>query len=296
MSVSESLGESAPHDTLSSMSKIDAFIDDLTPEQEFKHVLTREEILDLAEKVFLFCVASTGIRLYPYQREFGLRVVQSLLLEDANEITGILSRQSGKTEVLAVVATGCMVILPKLSTMPRLKDDSRINKFKDGLWVGIFAPTFDLASIMHSRMGARMSSSRMREVAGDPDLGIEIPEGRAVLSLPNGSFADCNSASTQAAIEGKTLHLIFTDETQEISDYKIKKSIHPMGAATGATVVKIGTPWPHMCNFYEACENNRSKDLLRERGDLRNHFEYDYLEVQKHNRDTRSTFSRKSRD
>jgi len=129
-------------------------------------------------------------------------------MEDGEEITALFSRQSGKTETVSVVVVGLSVLLPTLARMDGLKDDDRINKFKDGLWVGIFAPNYELAGIMHSRMAQRMMSETMQAVLKDPDIGIDLQGGRKVLRLPNGSYVDANSAGPQANIEGKTYHLI----------------------------------------------------------------------------------------
>jgi len=243
---------------------------------EERHTLSRDELLDVAEKAFKFCMEASGISLYPYQQEFGRRICQSVILGEGEEITALFARQSGKTETVAVVTVGLMVILPTLATVPGLNEDDRINKYKDGFWCGIFAPTYELGAIMHSRMAARMNSADMAQVLADPDIGIRLRPGRKSLRLPNGSFCDCNSAGPQSHIEGKTYHLILCEETQDIGNYKIRKSIHPMGAATNASIVKIGTPSPHRNDFYDACERGRKKAAILKPGEVQTHFEYDY--------------------
>lgn len=243
---------------------------------EMGYVLDDDEILAIAERVFQFCMSATGITLYPYQQEFGLRIVQSLLLEDGEEITALFSRQSGKTETVAVVVDGCIVILPILAKIPNLARDSRLAKFKDGFWVGIFGPSKEIAGIMHARMSSRLQSPQMKEAARDPEIDLDLPKGRRSLALSNGSFIDCNSAGPQSHIEGKTYHLILCEETQEISNYKLRKSIHPMGAATAATIVKIGTPHPHRNDFYDACERGRKENLTRSIRTRQNHFRFDW--------------------
>ena len=227
--------------------------------QQPKHILDNNQMLDLAEKCFEFCKTASGVTLYPYQENFARRMIQSVLLEDGEEITALFSRQSGKTETVSCVITGLCVILPSLARMPDLAKDDRIGKFKDGFWVGIFAPSYELAGIMHSRMSARMQSESMMSVLSDPDIGIDLQGGRKVLRLPNGSYVDANSAGPQANIEGKTYHVIICEECQDISNYKIKKSIHPMLASTNGTIIKIGTPNAQKGDFFDACERNRAK-------------------------------------
>ena len=112
-------------------------------------MLSRQDILDLADKAFAFCEQSAGVTLYPYQKEFGLRICQSVLMEDGDELTALFSRQSGKTETVSCVIPALCVLLPTLANIEALAADSRISKFKHGLWVGIFAPNYELAGIMH---------------------------------------------------------------------------------------------------------------------------------------------------
>ena len=95
-----------------------------------KHILSREELLDISEKCFQFCLEATGIQLYPYQEEFARRICQSVILEDGEEITALFARQSGKTESVSVVVVGLSVILPTLAKTPGIKEDDRINKFQ----------------------------------------------------------------------------------------------------------------------------------------------------------------------
>ncbi len=254
-----------------------------TKSRKPNHVLSRAELLDISEKCFQFCLESTGVELYEYQKEFARRICQSIILEDGEEITALFARQSGKTESVSVVVVGLMVILPTLAKTAGLKEDDRINKYKDGLWVGIFAPNYELSGVMHSRMASRMQSDSMMRVLQDPELGIDLQGGRKVLRLPNGSYVDANSAGPQANIEGKTYHLIICEETQDISNYKIRKSIHPMGASTNATMIKIGTPNQQKNEFFDACERNRKRTAALGSHDLPSHFQYDYEHPSRNN-------------
>ena len=247
------------------------------------HILTYEEILEVAIKVLIFSMNAAGIQLHEYQQSFGLRLLQSLLLEDGDQITALFSRQSGKTETVAVITIGACILLPLLAQLPGFKDDSRINKFKDGLWVGIFGPTYEIASIMYNRMAERIKSKKMLETLKDPTIDMQLQKGAKLLYLPNGSTIDCYSAAPGSAIEGRTLHLIIYEETQAISNIKIRKSISPMGAATGATQVKIGTPNMHRGDFYDSCESNRLNDLRADKNALQTHFQFDYKVVEKYN-------------
>lgn len=249
-----------------------------------KRDLTDEECEKLADVALAFSQQMCGIELYPYEQEFGWRIIFSLLREDADEITALFSRQSGKTETVAVVVCGCMVILPALAQA--LPHDSRISKFRNGLWCGIYAPNYEQAGIMWKRMKLRMYSQSAKETLLDPDLDIDLTDATENMTLPNGSYVDCGTASPMASIEGKTYHLLLLEENQDMVSTVVRASIHPMAAAVAGTIVKIGTPNQKKGEFYEACRRNKRSDInsgrLRHRHRL--HYEYDYTVAQKYNK------------
>jgi hypothetical protein len=166
-------------------------------------------------------------------------------------------------------------------------EDSRIDKFKGGLHAGIYAPNYEQSGIMWARMKARLYSKESKMMLLDPDINIDLTGARVTenMTLPNGSFVDCGTASPQSKIEGKTYHLILLEESQDILSSKIRASIHPMAAATAGTLVKIGTCNKVKSDFYEACRRNKRHDVNRGlvRSKKRSHFEYDYTVVQRHN-------------
>lgn len=238
-----------------------------------------EKMLLLADKAFEFCMAATGIKLYPYQQAFGLRIVRSIFMEDAAEISGLFSRQGGKTETLAVVASGLMVLLPVLAEQI---PDERIQKFKHGIHIGVFGPSYNIVSILCGRLQDRLWSKQMKAVMADAEIGLLSKDSKKdekqTLSLKNGSKIEAHSTNPRVPIEGHTYHLAFLDETQDIPDWRIRKSIHPMMAQTAGSIVKIGTPIPSKCEFYEACQRNRRTDLLLKERWKQCHFEFDYKE------------------
>ncbi len=132
----------------------------------------------------------------------------------------------------------------------------------------------------------RLHSDHARGILADEEIGIVFDDKRQTrtIRLPNGSYTMCLSAAKQARIEGKTFHLIVSDESQDIDITVYKKSIGPMGAATGATQVKIGTPNTVRSDFYEACQRNARRDMDAEKLEERNHFQYDYTVACKYNR------------
>ena len=69
----------------------------------------------LIKRIILFCEELAGFELFPYQRAMAYRIIESLILKDAEEITGLLARQSGKSEIVATTLAGLHGPLPKLA-------------------------------------------------------------------------------------------------------------------------------------------------------------------------------------
>jgi hypothetical protein len=161
--------------------------------------------------------------------------------------------------------------------------DVRFEMFKTGLWIGIFAPSLRQAQTTYGRLKARMQSKSAIAVLEDPDFNLEFTTSNGqTVGLSNGSFATAVSASDGSNIEGDSYKLIVCEECQDISNFKIRKSIHPMGAAYNATIVKIGTATTFKGDFYEAIKRNK-RDFENKRLKLRSHFEYDYRVGMKYN-------------
>ena len=238
---------------------------------------------ELVIRIFDFCELLTGIEMHPYQEQFSKRVIRSVLENDGEEITALFSRQSGKSEAIANTAGGLMVILPTLAHLPMFADDPRIAPFKDGFWIGIFAPTQRQAQITYGRIKSRIQSKTAQLVLSDPEFSLTFTTSNGqTVSLSNGSFTTAISASEGSKIEGESFKLIICEEAQDISNYKIRKEIHPMGAAYNATIVKIGTATSHKGDFYEAIQRNKAA-VDRNNYMRRNHFEYDCDVVVKYN-------------
>jgi len=177
---------------------------------DFSGELSNEQCAKLADMVMMFAEEMIGFELYPYEREFGWRICYSVIIEDAEEITALFSRQSGKTETVATVVDALMVLLPVFAKV--LSSDSRLLKFRNGFWVGIYAPGYEQSEIMFDRMKARMYSKASMKILLDPDIDIDLLDAPKNMELPNGSFAHCGTAAPQASIEGKTFHLIIFEE------------------------------------------------------------------------------------
>jgi hypothetical protein len=129
---------------------------------------------ELVDKIVTFCELYSGILFYPYQEQYSKRIVRSVLENDGAEITALFSRQSGKSETIATTVGGMMILLPKLANMPMFADDPRLQMFKDGFWVGIFAPSQRQAQITYNRMRARLQSKAAKAVLVTQTLDLNL--------------------------------------------------------------------------------------------------------------------------
>lgn len=237
---------------------------------------TADFVDELIKRIIIFCEEFSGLELRPYQRQLAYRIVESLVMVDGEEITALWSRQSGKSETLSVIVSGCMVILPKLAMSFEM-----LERFKRGLWVGIFAPVDSQSDFLHGRIVDKLTSEHAMEFLSDPELDERVDGKSKVIRLRSGSLCRRSTANPRAKIEGASYHLVVIDEAQEADDTMVRKSIHPMLAAYAGTMVKIGTPSFHKGDFYKAIQLNKRRGTQR-RSRI-NHFEYDYRTVGKYN-------------
>lgn len=233
----------------------------------------------LVDKILVFVDFLSGNPLRPYQRPFSARLIESLLLEDVADITALFSRQSGKSETVCNTVAALMILLPRLAKIyPQYR---RIEKFKNGLEVGIFAPVEEQAKTLFGRLVDRLTSEQALEIMQDPEIDDHaIGKSREIRLKKCKSRALMMTANPKAKIESKTFHLIVIDEAQDCDDYIVRKSISPMKAATAGTIVRTGTPNQHKGDFKRQIDLNKRKHA-NERGARQDHYEADWREVAK---------------
>lgn len=232
----------------------------------------------LVNKILIFVDELAGHPLHPYQREFAYRVVESIVINDGEEITALFSRQSGKTETIANVVAGLMILLPKLARIYPLW----LSKFADGFWVGTFAPVESQAETLYGRIVSRLTSETALAIFADPEIDdAAIGGGKLIRLKKSGSLCRMQTANPKASIESKSYHLIVVDEAQKADERTVRKSIHPMAAYFNGTIVKCGTPDVIKGDFYKAIRHNirrQTKPKAR-----RCHFENDWRVCAKYN-------------
>lgn len=251
----------------------------------FRQVQAEEKVKTpvIVEIILNFCNLYSGMKFYPYQEQLARRLIRSVLENDGAELTALFARQMGKTTVIGITVGGMMIMLPQLANMPMFANDIRLQPFKDGLWVGIFAPSMRQAQTAYGRLREAIQSQVSLDILYSEDFNLKfsVSNGETV-ALTNGSFATSVSASPDSNIEGDSYKLMILDECQDISDFKIRKSISPMGAAYNSTTVKIGTSTTFVGNFYHTIQLNQNR-YNEKKIPYKNHFEYDYTVGVKYN-------------
>ena len=243
--------------------------------------LSQEFVNKLIDKIMQFLVVLVGHDLHPYQKPLARRMIESVIINDGEEITALAARQSGKSETVADTVATLMILLPRLAKIyPEL-----LGKYKDGLWVGLFAPTEGQAETLFGRTVTRLTSERALEVLGDPEIDDSAARiggvTRMIKLKKSGSTITMMTANPRAKIESKSFHLVVIDECQEADDFVVSKSISPMLAYYAGTMVKTGTPTTSKNNFYRAIQLNKRRQTTR--GARQNHYQWDWKEVAKVN-------------
>lgn len=242
---------------------------------------------DLVRKIQIFCEVFSGRKFYPHQAQFSRRIIKAVLENDADTITSLMSRQSGKSFTVSATLTGLMIILPIFANMPLFADDTRLQGFKNGIMMGVFAPTLSQARIIFNNIKDFLSSKRANEILESEEFNItkDTFNGEKITlvfqNLGVKSSITCFSASDGSNIEGGSYHLYVCDEAQDISNYKYRKSIFPTVSFYNGTKILIGTPSIKKNFFYDAIELNKKE--YEEGLKQKNHYEYDCDTIMKYN-------------
>jgi hypothetical protein len=243
-------------------------------------VLKQDVIDDLVSRCVLFTEELAGHRFFRYQRVISARIIESIVTNDGETITVLISRQAGKTETVANTLSALMILLPRLAKIAPFQEV--LSKFKNGFWVGCFAPTEEQVETLFSRIVDRLTSPRGTEILLDPEVDDRAESKGKIIKLKNsGSFARMQTANPKAKIESKSYHVLLGDESQEIDSRVWNKSISPMGAFYNASKVMTGTPSTTKGVFYTNIQINKREQTRR--GAKQNHFEFDWRWCAKEN-------------
>jgi hypothetical protein len=64
--------------------------------------LSREFVKALINKIMAFMEMLVGYKLHSYQEPLARRIIESVIINDGEEVTALASRQSGKSEQLLI--------------------------------------------------------------------------------------------------------------------------------------------------------------------------------------------------
>lgn len=199
---------------------------------------------------------------YDYQLEFVPAFVRAILCGYMLDFTLLWSRQSGKTEAGLQTIITCMIFLPRFAKDPELVERyPQLEKFKDGFRVGFVGPTQGQAGIPFERIREDIQV-RGRYTSYLKEFGISIlKNNNERFLLSNGSKMDALTAKpgSERKKEGQTYHLLWFEESQELSTYAIRDVFSPMLATTQGVKVFVGTTGERRGEFYNTILRNKEK-------------------------------------
>ena len=203
-------------------------------------------------------VTSSLNRLYPYQREIALAVLDSVFNRRGLTFSVEIARQGGKNELSAQLELLLLTI----------NIDRSRNLIK-------CSPTFKPQTVI----SMRRLKDRLNDAGFDgiwnSELGyiIRLGDARAIFL----------SAEENANVVGNTAHLLLEiDEAQDVSREKYNKEFKPMGATSNVTTVHYGTTWDDSTLLEETKQSNLE---LEHRDGIKRHLRYDWQEVAMYNPD-----------
>lgn len=183
------------------------------PDYIFNKILTKMDPIQYCERILRGHLPPNKQKLHSNQVE----LIRAVCNPRVRKVAALMARQAGKTESIASF-TGYL-----LDNYPNMR-------------IGIFTPRIQQAEV---NVGRTAVFFQMNEDKLNNKL-IKCTKGK--IELSNGSYVMAVSGSDQSNIEGLTFDVIVLDEAQKISDYTVSERIVPMGGATNAKLIKIGTP------------------------------------------------------
>lgn len=203
----------------------------------FNKVISRVDPIEYCERVLRAHLPDNKRHLHENQVE----LIRAVANPKIRKVAALMARQAGKTESIASF-TGYL-----LDNYPNMR-------------IGIFTPRVQQAEI---NVGRTAVFFQMNE----DKLNNKIVKcTKSKIELSNGSYVMAVSGSDQSNIEGLTFDIIILDEAQKITDYTWSERIAPMGGATNAKMIKIGTPKTRN-HFYKSMEAEESSQWLTIRRD-----------------------------
>ncbi len=205
---------------------------------------------DVWKKIFKlrdnFVLETQNRKLYSYQKRLSNKIIKSVLLNEGQTFAAEYTRQSGKTTIVTDTVVFLLLFFFQLCKKFNLDNMGFFN-------IGFFAP---------QQQQARTAFDMVRDYLRKcKDMGFDysFSEFNAdTINIKSKNYGDrmvyCFTAAVTSHPESKTLNLIIYDESQDLNDKQVDKSIAPMGAQTNATEVFIGVAGYQRCKFWRHIE------------------------------------------
>lgn len=200
-----------------------------------------------------------GKPLYPYQCEVAEAILESVLGGHGSIFTVMMSRQSGKNQLSAVL---------EAYLLWRMTEGTIVKA----------APTFT-PQILNSRLRllSLLDAPLTRERVWSSNgyiIGLAPKADSALVRLHAGPRVMFYSAGAESNVVGATANLLLEiDEAQDVSPEKFDRDFRPMGATSNATTILYGTAWSDTTLL----ARQRAANLERQQQTgQRLHFEYDW--------------------
>lgn len=186
--------------------------------------------LDIARDIFTALIQN--LRLTANATEEDIKKLK--LIERPTEI----SRQSGKTTAVVHSIEFIMIYFTKA--------------FNRKIAIGIFAPQREQTKTDFDRLKfALAKTTPFQVIYGEQEIADAKEESNSrTIVLPNGSSCFVFPVISSSKPESKTLDLEVFEESQDLDDRIVQEQIWPMGAATNAPRIYIGTAGTRICYFY----------------------------------------------
>lgn len=206
-----------------------------------------------------------SIVFYDYQKNPSDAILKRILKHEGGTIPVEFSRQSGKTTMLVYLIVFIAVHIFPLGDI--FNYPFRKVGGKPVFTIIIFAPVLDQAKTDFDAIKKALNTLRMKyeeKVCLDSAFKIEEEERNAnTLILENGVTIHVYSLSPNSHPESKTGDVLVYEEAQHIQDHRLENVAEPMGVATNALEIFVGTAGYERCRFFtEITEADRKKKEL----------------------------------
>ncbi len=198
-----------------------------------------------------------SLTLYPYQKQVGEAILDSVMQQRGLTFSVMFARQMGKNQLSAILEAYLLFYSQEGSIVKA-------------------APTFRPQTInSQTRLQSILNNSSKAELLWRSHsyiIGLApSKEMRAAQAGPRVLFF---SASPQSSIVGATASLLLEiDEAQDVDIDKYNRDLRPMASTTNATTILYGTAWTDTTLLATVREDNLR---LQEQDGIQRHFAYDW--------------------